>query len=116
MGETKLTDVKGIGPDAATKLGAIGISSAEGLCAAELSDIVAVPGFGRARAAAVQKAASALLADNPTPTDAQIDRAMNRNLCRCGTYVRIREGIHRAAGAMTDDAPAGGSRSGEDDR
>ena len=61
-------------------------------------------------------AASALLADTPNPTDAQIDRAMNRNLCRCGTYVRIREGIHRAAGAMTDDAPAGGSQGGEDDR
>jgi isoquinoline 1-oxidoreductase alpha subunit len=61
-------------------------------------------------------AASALLADNPSPTDAEIDRAMNRNLCRCGTYVRIREGIHRAAGTMTDDAPAGGAQGGRDDR
>ncbi|MBT8336523.1 MAG: (2Fe-2S)-binding protein [Gemmatimonadetes bacterium] len=61
-------------------------------------------------------AASALLADNPNPSDAQIDRALNRNLCRCGTYVRIREGIHHAAAAMTDDAPAGGARVEEDDR
>ena len=61
-------------------------------------------------------AASALLADNPNPSDAPIDRALNRNLCRCGTYVRIREGIHRAAAAMTDDAPAGGARVEEDDR
>ena len=42
-------------------------------------------------------AAAALLATNPAPTDAQIDTAMNGNLCRCGTYLRIREGIKRAA-------------------
>ena len=49
-------------------------------------------------------AASALLARNPNPTDEDIDRAMERNLCRCGTYVRIREGIHRAAASIADDA------------
>lgn len=42
--------------------------------------------------------ASALLARTPNPTDAQIDTAMNGNLCRCGTYTRIREAIHHAAG------------------
>ncbi len=42
-------------------------------------------------------AAAALLADNPRPTDAQIDRSMARNVCRCGTYNRIRRAIHRAA-------------------
>ena len=42
-------------------------------------------------------AAAALLNTNPTPTDAQIDAAMSGNVCRCGTYLRIREGIHRAA-------------------
>ncbi|MET3107947.1 isoquinoline 1-oxidoreductase alpha subunit [Oxalobacteraceae bacterium GrIS 2.11] len=41
--------------------------------------------------------ASALLKSNPHPTDAEIDTAMAGNLCRCGTYVRIRAGIHRAA-------------------
>jgi aerobic-type carbon monoxide dehydrogenase small subunit (CoxS/CutS family) len=41
--------------------------------------------------------AAALLAKNPNPSDAQIDAAMNGNLCRCGTYLRIREAIHRAA-------------------
>ncbi len=41
--------------------------------------------------------ATALLAGNPTPTDAQIDEAMSGNLCRCGTYSRIRRAIHRAA-------------------
>jgi aerobic-type carbon monoxide dehydrogenase small subunit (CoxS/CutS family) len=41
--------------------------------------------------------AAALLARTPRPTDAEIDTAMAGNLCRCGTYQRIREAIHRAA-------------------
>jgi isoquinoline 1-oxidoreductase alpha subunit len=41
--------------------------------------------------------ASALLASNPQPTDADIDDAMSGNICRCGTYVRIREAIKLAA-------------------
>ena len=43
--------------------------------------------------------AAALLAKKPKPTDADIDAAMNGNICRCGTYQRIRRAIHRAAGA-----------------
>jgi isoquinoline 1-oxidoreductase subunit alpha len=42
--------------------------------------------------------ATALLAKNPQPSDEQITQAMNGNLCRCGTYERIRKAIHRAAG------------------
>jgi len=42
-------------------------------------------------------AATALLRDNPNPTDDDIDDAMSGNICRCGTYVRIREAIHQAA-------------------
>ena len=42
-------------------------------------------------------AAAALLASNPSPTDADIDRAMAGIICRCGTYSRIRKGIKRAA-------------------
>ena len=45
-------------------------------------------------------AASALLAQNPKPDDAQIDAAMAGNLCRCGTYPRIRAAIHRAAQSL----------------
>ena len=41
--------------------------------------------------------ASGLLAKHPQPTDAQIDEAMTGNVCRCGTYQRIRQAIHRAA-------------------
>ncbi len=42
--------------------------------------------------------AAALLARTPSPTDAEIDAAMDGNICRCGTYQRIRAAIHRAAG------------------
>jgi isoquinoline 1-oxidoreductase alpha subunit len=45
-------------------------------------------------------AAAALLAQNPKPDDAQIDTAMSGNLCRCGTYPRIRAAIHRAAQSL----------------
>jgi isoquinoline 1-oxidoreductase alpha subunit len=45
-------------------------------------------------------AASALLAKTPHPTDAEIDVAMSGNLCRCGTYLRIRQAIHQAASSM----------------
>jgi isoquinoline 1-oxidoreductase alpha subunit len=41
--------------------------------------------------------AASLLAENPAPTDAEIDEAMSGNLCRCGTYPRIRAAIHDAA-------------------
>jgi len=43
-------------------------------------------------------AAAALLAGTPNPTDADIDAAMSGNICRCGTYQRIRKAVHRAAG------------------
>ena len=41
--------------------------------------------------------AAALLAENPSPSDADIDVALAGNICRCGTYQRIREAVHRAA-------------------
>jgi len=47
--------------------------------------------------------ATALLAAKPNPTDSDIDAAMSGNVCRCGTYVRIREGIKRAAHGGTSD-------------
>jgi isoquinoline 1-oxidoreductase alpha subunit len=54
-------------------------------------------------------AASALLANKPNPTDADIDTAMNGNICRCATYLRIRQAIHRAA----EMPAAASSRSGD---
>jgi isoquinoline 1-oxidoreductase subunit alpha len=59
---------------------------------------VDVPQCGYCQAGQIM-AAAALLKKNPKPTDAQIDSAMDANLCRCGTYLRIREAIHQAAGA-----------------
>lgn len=47
-------------------------------------------------------AAAALLAQKPKPTDAEIDDAMSGNICRCGTYQRIRAAIHRAAELQSD--------------
>jgi aerobic-type carbon monoxide dehydrogenase small subunit (CoxS/CutS family) len=44
--------------------------------------------------------ATALLETNPAPTDADIDAVMSANICRCGTYNRIRKAIHRAADRM----------------
>ena len=81
------------------------------------SDITTIEAIGSTRAGAkIQKAwldrevvqcgycqsgqimsASALLASNPHPTDSEIDDAMSGNICRCGTYVRIREAIKQAA-------------------
>lgn len=55
-----------------------------------------VPQCGYCQAGQIMSAA-ALLATTPTPSDADIDRAMNGNLCRCGTYLRIRQAIHQAA-------------------
>ena len=48
--------------------------------------------------------AAALLAKRPDPTDLEIDAAMSANLCRCGTYPRIRAAIHRAARALAGGA------------
>ena len=56
-----------------------------------------VPQCGYCQAGQIMSAA-ALLAKTPKPNDADIDRAMNGNLCRCGTYLRIRQAVHRAAG------------------
>ena len=57
-----------------------------------------VPQCGYCQAGQIMSAA-ALLARTPHPTDADIDVAMSGNLCRCGTYTRIRQAIHEAADA-----------------
>jgi len=55
-----------------------------------------VPQCGYCQSGQIMSAA-VLLAENSQPTDADIDDAMTGNICRCGTYLRIREAIHRAA-------------------
>jgi isoquinoline 1-oxidoreductase alpha subunit len=69
-----------------------------------------VPQCGYCQAGQMMTAA-ALLAKTPKPTDGDIDTAMNGNLCRCATYLRIRAAVHKAAGTLaTEPAPA--NRSG----
>jgi isoquinoline 1-oxidoreductase alpha subunit len=58
-----------------------------------------VPQCGYCQSGQIMSAV-ALLKTTPKPTDAQIDAAMNGNLCRCGTYQRIRQAIHRASELM----------------
>jgi isoquinoline 1-oxidoreductase alpha subunit len=59
-----------------------------------------VPQCGYCQSGQVMRAAY-LLRTRPKPTDADIDEVMSENLCRCGTYQRIRRAIHRAAGEVT---------------
>ena len=67
-----------------------------------------VPQCGYCQAGQLMSAA-ALLTKTPKPTDADIDTAMNGNICRCGTYLRIRQAIHRAATiTSTDSSPSKG--------
>src|SRR5579864_8858322 len=57
---------------------------------------VDVPQCGYCQSGQIMSAA-VLLRENPKPTDTDIDEAMSGNICRCGTYLRIRRAIHRAA-------------------
>ena len=59
-----------------------------------------VPQCGYCQSGQIMSAV-ALLESNPQPTDADIDQAMSGNLCRCGTYVKIRAAIHKAAAPVT---------------
>ena len=63
-----------------------------------------VPQCGYCQAGQMMSAA-ALLAKKPRPSDKDIDTAMNGNLCRCGTYLRIRQAVHRAS-EITNSASA----------
>jgi isoquinoline 1-oxidoreductase subunit alpha len=64
-----------------------------------------VPQCGYCQSGQIMSAV-ALLKQNPSPTDADIDAAMQGNICRCGTYNRIREAIHTAAADLKTNAPA----------
>jgi isoquinoline 1-oxidoreductase subunit alpha len=63
-----------------------------------------VPQCGYCQAGQIM-AAAALLARTPKPTDRDIDAAMTGNICRCATYLRIRQAIHQAAGTPTPPTP-----------
>jgi len=61
-----------------------------------------VPQCGYCQAGQIMSAA-ALLSSNPSPSDSDIDAAMSGNICRCGTYVRIRKAVHAAARKLSGD-------------
>ena len=74
-----------------------------------------VPQCGYCQAGQIMSAA-ALLAKNPQPTDEDINRAMDGNLCRCATYIRIRQAIHRAAAIAVTSAPERPTRTAQANR
>lgn len=65
-----------------------------------------VPQCGYCQAGQIMRA-TALLESNPSPSDAEIDSAMAANICRCGTYNRIRKAIHNAAARLSAGAKGG---------
>ena len=83
VGDRKVTTIEGLSPEGTHAL-------------QKAWEELDVPQCGYCQAGQLMSAA-ALLAKTPKPTDAQIDAAMNGNLCRCATYARIRQAIHRAA-------------------
>jgi isoquinoline 1-oxidoreductase alpha subunit len=81
---TRITTIEGLGtPEALHAVQAAWLDGQVAQC-------------GYCQSGQIMQAAS-LLAENPAPTDAEIDEAMSGNLCRCGTYPRIRAAIHDAA-------------------
>jgi aerobic-type carbon monoxide dehydrogenase small subunit (CoxS/CutS family) len=90
-----ITPVSSVGSQAITTIEGL---SADGTHAVQNAWVAGeVPQCGYCQPGQVMSAA-ALLASNSRPTDTDIDAAMSGNLCRCGTYGRIRDAIHRAAG------------------
>jgi isoquinoline 1-oxidoreductase subunit alpha len=73
-----------------------GISADGGHSLQKAWEELQIPQCGYCQSGQIMSAA-ALLASVPAPSDADIDKAMNGNICRCGTYQRIRAAIHRAA-------------------
>jgi isoquinoline 1-oxidoreductase alpha subunit len=95
-----ITTIDSVGTSAITTIEAVGRTPAGQAVQKAWLDL-AVPQCGYCQSGQIMSA-SALIAGNPHPTDADIDGAMAGNVCRCGTYVRIREGIKRAAAANTN--------------
>lgn len=86
LGGTEITTIEGLSPDGSHPL-------QQAWCDHD------VPQCGYCQAGQIMTAA-AFLKNNPTPTEDEIDGAMAGNLCRCGTYLRIRNAVKSAAGAM----------------
>jgi isoquinoline 1-oxidoreductase alpha subunit len=83
-----------------------GLSTRAGQAVQQAWIALDVPQCGYCQSGQIMSAA-ALLGANPQPSDADIDAAMSGNICRCGTYVRIRAAIHEAASALAAPKSAG---------
>ncbi|MFZ2143311.1 MAG: (2Fe-2S)-binding protein [Xanthobacteraceae bacterium] len=90
-----ITTIDSVGTSAITTIEAVGRTPA-GQAVQKAGLDLDVPQCGYCQSGQIMSA-SALIAGNPHPTDADIDGAMAGNVCRCGTYVRIRQGIKQAA-------------------
>jgi isoquinoline 1-oxidoreductase subunit alpha len=90
VGEQKITTIEGLSPDHSHPVQKAWL---------ELD----VPQCGYCQSGQIMSAV-ALLAQKPAPTDQDIDDAMSGNICRCGTYQRIRAAIHRAAELGSDES------------
>jgi isoquinoline 1-oxidoreductase alpha subunit len=102
-----VTTIDSIGDNAITTIEAIGTTAAGRTIQKAWLDLEVVQ-CGYCQPGQIM-AASALIASNPNPNDSDIDNAMSGNICRCGTYLRIREAIKRAARSSTA-TEKGGSR------
>jgi isoquinoline 1-oxidoreductase alpha subunit len=91
-----VTPVSSVGAKTVTTIEGLSPTSSHALQLAWIAE--QVPQCGYCQSGQLMSAA-ALLAKKASPTDADIDAAMSGNICRCGTYQRIRRAIHRAARA-----------------
>lgn len=98
-----VTPISDVADASVTTIEAVG-ATAEGKAVQAAWIDLDVPQCGYCQSGQVMSAA-ALLAGNPTPTDRDIDLAMSGNICRCGTYPRIRAGIKQAAKSLGGDQP-----------
>jgi isoquinoline 1-oxidoreductase subunit alpha len=98
-----VTPVGSVGTRVITTIEAIGATSAGARVQQAWLDLEVIQ-CGYCQSGQIMSA-SALLASKPRPSDAEIDAAMAGNICRCGTYVRIRNAIKKAAGAAAVEGP-----------
>jgi isoquinoline 1-oxidoreductase alpha subunit len=89
VGDKKVTTIEGLSPDRSHPVQKAWLE-------------IDVPQCGYCQSGQIMSAA-ALLANKPKPSDSEIAAAMSGNLCRCGTYPRIRAAIHRAARIQAED-------------
>jgi aerobic-type carbon monoxide dehydrogenase small subunit (CoxS/CutS family) len=89
-----VTPVSAVGSNAVTTIEGLSNDATHRVQKAWIAE--EVPQCGYCQSGQIMSAA-ALLASNASPTDADVDRAMAGNICRCGTYDRVRRAVHRAA-------------------